>query len=249
VQTTSGQHYLLYNSSNTDSLGTGRNIHHGLGTDSKNGEWQTFTRDLQADLHDAQPDKDIVSVNGLLVRGSGRFDNIKLIPAIEAVYEDAEDGTTEGWTIYDDDPPGAQINNVMDEDNGSQVIELTGAGGANGYQLGDSEGAPWNDDKFFIAQWAHKYSENYTIYIDVQTTSGQHYLLYNSSNTDTLGTGRNIHHGLGTDSKNGQWQTFARDLQADLHDAQPDKDIVSVNGFLVRGSGRVDNIKLRRDMP
>jgi hypothetical protein len=43
----------------------------------------------------------------------------------------------------------------------------------------------------------------------------------------------------------GQWHTFARDLQADLEASQPGVDILEVNAFLIRGSGRVDDILLK----
>ena len=49
--------------------------------------------------------------------------------------------------------------------------------------------------------------------------------------------------GLGTDAMDGQWHTFVRDLQADLNMAQPGVTILEVNGFLIRGSGMVDDIK------
>jgi putative surface-exposed virulence protein len=50
--------------------------------------------------------------------------------------------------------------------------------------------------------------------------------------------------GLGTSAVNGQWQTFTRDLQADLEQAQPGVKILEVNNFQIRGSGLVDDIKL-----
>ena len=65
------------------------------------------------------------------------------------------------------------------------------------------------------------------------------------SNQDGLGSGEYVHHGLGTAAMDGQWHTFVSDLQADLADAQPGVTILEVNGFLIRGSGRVDDIKLR----
>ena len=39
------------------------------------------------------------------------------------------------------------------------------------------------------------------------------------------------------------------DLQADLDDAQPGVSILEVNGFLIFGSGKMDDIKLLSDMP
>ena len=90
-----------------------------------------------------------------------------------------------------------------------------------------------------------KYSEDFIVYLDVETTAGHRYLYYTPVNQDGLGSGEYVHHGLGTAAMDGQWHTFVRDLQADLADAQPGVTILEVNGFLIRGSGRVDDIKLR----
>ena len=89
------------------------------------GQWHTYVRDLQADLNTAQPGVTILEVNGFLIRGSGMVDDIKLISG-STIYEDAEDGLTTGWTIYDSLPAGAGIDNVYDSDRRSDVIELTG---------------------------------------------------------------------------------------------------------------------------
>jgi len=43
----------------------------------------------------------------------------------------------------------------------------------------------------------------------------------------------------------GTWRTFVRDLQKDLKEAQPAATITKVNAFLIRGSGKVDDIMLR----
>ena len=88
------------------------------------------------------------------------------------------------------------------------------------------------------------YSEDFIVYIDVKTTKGQRYLYYEAVDQNALGKRRNVHHGLGTAAMDGQWHTFVRDLQADLAEAQPGVTILQVNGFLIRGSGRVDDIKL-----
>jgi hypothetical protein len=161
-------------------------------------------------------------------------------------YEDAEDGTTSGWGVYDDSPAGAQITNIFDPDRKSRVIQFTGSGTQNGYQLRNSDGTKWQQNSNqFVAEWSMKYSEDFIVYIDVETTAGHRYLYYQARNYDVLGSGEYVHHGLGTAAIDGQWHTFARDLQADLADAQPGVTILEVNGFLIRGSGRVDSIKLR----
>lgn len=158
-------------------------------------------------------------------------------------YEDAEDGNIAGWEIYDNDPTGATIANVDDADRGSKVIELIGSATTNGYLLCNADGNYWNDTKFKVIEWSMKYSETFTVYIAVQTKDGFRYLYYTPTTTDNLGDGMYIHHGLGTDAMDGTWQTFRRDLEYDLKDAQPDNEIQAILGFLIEGSGRVDDIR------
>ena len=88
------------------------------------------------------------------------------------------------------------------------------------------------------------YSQSFTIYIDCETTAGHRYMMYTPVNEDELGDGTHIRHGLGTSSKDGNWHTFMRDLQTDLEQAQSGVIIEEVNGFLIRGSGRVDDATL-----
>ena len=332
VQTTEGFRYIYYTPADHDNLGDDRYIHHGLGAASRDGSWHTFTRDLEADLHDAQPNNDLVEILGFLVRGSGRVDDIKTLAALpedldsdgdgitdvdeidtygtspyhedsdgdgindgdeltywgaawngdadndglinlldidsdndgmqdgieirhgtdpadpgstvtSLVYEDAEDGTIDGWEVYDNDPSGATITSVEDTAKNSRVIELSGAGTGNGYRLRNPDGSWWHNGAHKFISWSMRYSENFSIYVAVQTTEGFRYIYYTPADHDNLGDDRYIHHGLGAASRDGSWHTFTRDLEADLHDAQPNNDLVEILGFLVRGSGRVDDIQ------
>ena len=92
-----------------------------------------------------------------------------------------------------------------------------------------------------------KHSEKYIIYISVQTQNGHRLLSYTNSDSNLGKSFGTIHHGLGQSSSNGTWQTFTRDLEADLKDFEPDNNITSVNAFKIRGSGRIDDIKLLAD--
>ncbi|MBU0664799.1 MAG: hypothetical protein KJ990_09690 [Proteobacteria bacterium] len=92
-----------------------------------------------------------------------------------------------------------------------------------------------------------KYSETFVVYVAVQTKNGFRYLYYTPTATDGLGTDTYIHHGLGTQIRDGSWQTLERNLEQDLKDAQPDNELQTVLGFLIRGSGRVDDIKTRKN--
>jgi len=160
------------------------------------------------------------------------------------IYEDAEDGTINGWVIYDNTPDGATIENIYDADRKNNVIKFTGSGTSNGYRLREADNSKWYNTSQFVIVWSMKYSESFVVYIDVETTEGHRYLYYTPLNFDQLGNGEYVHHGLGTEVVDGKWHTYVRDLEADLADAQPELTILEVNGFLIRGSGRVDDIKL-----
>ncbi len=71
-----GISYLYYRPQEEDSQAASGNILHGLGVEAKDGSWHTFTRDLTADLKDFEPDNEIVMVHGIILRGSGKIDDI-----------------------------------------------------------------------------------------------------------------------------------------------------------------------------
>ncbi len=104
------------------------------------------------------------------------------------IYEDAEDGVTNGWNIYDNTPAEGTVSNI--DDQGDRVIKLSGSGTDNGYMRGDWSGSndAWNNqDEFFIA-WRLKYSEDFEVYIIVETNDGTRYLQYANNNTDHVDT-------------------------------------------------------------
>ena len=318
-----GHRYIYYTASNSDNLvsstGTGEYIHHGLGSGSIDGQWHTFERDLLADLQEAQPGNNIVSVEAFLIRGSGLIDDITTLTQGSATTYalDVQNGNGDGnytpttvvnisasipsgqvfsgwtghtqyiadinsanttltipngdvtvgatfqtstqgsivqedgnsptdWQVYDQSPAGFS-DPISVVDSGNNVIKLEGNGTDNGYRLFFAS----EDTENTSIEWRMKYSEEYVIYISAQTTdtsirNGHRYIYYTASNSDNLvsstGTGEYIHHGLGTGSKDGQWHTIERDLLADLQEAQPGNDIVSVEAFLIRGSGLIDDI-------
>ncbi len=123
-------------------------------------------------------------------------------------------------------------------------MEFSGAGADNGYRLTNSDGTFWNNDTHFIIKWSMKYAELFTVYVDLETTAGHRYLQYRPNDYNSLGNDEYVLYGLGENAMDGQWHTYVRDLQADLAVAQPGVTILEVNGFLIRGSGKVDDIKL-----
>jgi len=171
------------------------------------------------------------------------------------VKENAErDNIDKAWINYDRNPRGATMNIVYDDLKSSRVIEFNGAGLKNGYVLGYSysKHSGWGDTKSKIITWSGAFNENYVFYVRVNTTQGYRYLYYTSSNHNYgvhyyHGVPRYIHHGLGSNSTDGVWRTFTRDLEADLKEFTPDNTLISVDGLFVRGSGRIDDVELLRE--
>ena len=255
ILTEQGTRYLLYNNQSTDKQGKirGKKVRYGLGADSTDGTWHTFTRDLDADWNAFEANNPIISVNGVFIKGSGEVDDISLLPTTPPVntiiYEDAEDNATTGWVIYGD-TVDATVENIYDSDKHSQVIQLIGNGLETGYRLGNrsgrSESDAWNNETGKNLQWSMKYDEDFRIYVSVLTEQGNRYLVYNNESTDQIGIirGAKVRYGLGANSVNGMWHTFSRDLEADWNAFVPNNPIIYVNGFYIRGSGKVDDISL-----
>ena len=195
------------------------------------------------------PDADGDGFNDGLERSQGTNPEDGNSAPVAVVYEDAEDSNIIGWDVYDNDPTGAAISNIADTLRGGRVIQLTGAGLANGYRLRNPDGTDWKDTAFKAIGWSMNYSEPFTVYIPVQTKNGFRYLYYTPTDADSLGSGTYISYGLGTSIQDGQWHTIQRDLAYDLKQAQPDNELQAVLGFLIRGTGKVDDIKTLKTLP
>jgi hypothetical protein len=163
----------------------------------------------------------------------------------QTTYENAEDGKISGWDIYDIDPAGASINNVFDLDKQSRVIELKGYDIQNGFRLRKEDLSNWQNTSQFAAKWSMKFTGNYSIYLNVDTTAGQRFIYYTPVDYNLLGTGQYVHHGLGSTSTNGGWITITRNLLQDLQEGQPGTLITKVNSIWIRGNGRIDDILLQ----
>jgi len=163
----------------------------------------------------------------------------------QTVYEDGEDGTISGWDIYyESDQAGASIKNVFDSDKQSSVIELSGDDILNVFRLRNNDLSNWQNTSQFIAKWSMKFTESYFVFLNVETTAGQRFIYYNPADYDLLGTREFVHHGLGSNTTNGEWITITRNLQQDLQEAQPGVVILEVNAMWIMGNGRIDDISL-----
>ncbi len=284
VQTTEGIRFIFYTFSPNRGLlhGFENGIHHGLGASTIDGRWRTITRDLERDLKDAEPDNELIAVNGFIYNGGdgGMIDDIVLYTPDEIVYEDGESGI-DGWIVSDNSPAGATINSIADNDRQGRdlqghVISLDGSGVRNAYRLGEVVGVnAWNNRDQQLLQWRFRNFGPEVEVIDprgiirdprafefrvfVETAEGRRHLLYTlgAEHRGIIGGGGTIHHGLGDDRIRGSvwagddpmnalglWQTITRDLEEDIRDFEPNNRLIAVNGFDVRNSGLVDDIKM-----
>jgi len=266
VTTTDGYRYLYYTNSNRDygevNYDRPHYIHNGLGVTANDGTWRTFTRDLSADLKRHQPDNEIISVDGFFVRGSGYIDDVELLSldteeVNTVIYEDAEDGQNSRWDIYTRRSPGT-VSNVYDESKSSRVIDLQGDTTNTGYILGswNSENG-WKNTTNKEITWDINYDEFFIVYLSVETELGHRFMVYTplserlfaldpnyGAGVKVYGDYTYIHSGLNPNTLSGSWQTVRRDIEADIQKFEPNNSLKYVNAFLIRGSGRLDNIKM-----
>jgi hypothetical protein len=185
-----------------------------------------------------KPKDDGVRIDQILITGRPNYLG-------STVYEDGEHQTTLGWKIAEGSLDRATVTNVFDETCGSYVMELAGTNLRNEYVLMTDELQSWDDESQPVLEWSMASTRRFAVYVDVDTTDGKRYLVYSSTGRDHLGRDGQVHLTLGRDLTDGQWHTFARDLQADLQRFQPSATITRVNSFGIRGGGRVDNVSLR----
>lgn len=258
--TANGFRYFSFSERDT-STGLSSNARHifiGLGNNTTTGDWISIERDLSQDLATLEPGNTLLAVHGFLVRGTLSLDNIQFSeapPEIEPPTEpidsdptsfDAENGSIQGWTVYDASPPGASINVSQNAELGSQVYELSGTGTLNGFRLGGTSASTGFSitDKPVIS-WQQLTSESFRIYIAITTSNGFRYMSYSESNNSRglSSNGRHIFLGLGEQSMSGQWVTIERNLVEDLATFEPGNTLLAIHGFLVRGSMSLDNIR------
>jgi len=161
-------------------------------------------------------------------------------------YSNAESGN-DGWTLYDQTPAGARITVVTDSVLQSRVIQTQGDGRNNSYILGGFDAASgWNNRDEFLFEWKMATDEPFVVSVNVDTTAGMRRMFYNKSNSDSLKNPANntIAFGLGSAIVDGNWYTHRRDLADDVATGEPGNRLLGVNGVVVLGSVRLDDLVL-----
>jgi hypothetical protein len=78
VETLAGNRYLVYQANPPSTVLSGSFLYLSLGADSQHGQWTTQARDLSRDVEISEPGNRLLAVHGMIVRGSGRLDDIGL---------------------------------------------------------------------------------------------------------------------------------------------------------------------------
>ncbi len=172
--------------------------------------------------------------------------------SLATVYENGENNTTNHWTaydkhkIYDQNSSSQVIENSMDEDKKSRIIEFKGKEISYTYLLGAREGsAAWNNTEESILSWSMKMKEPYQITLYMQTKKGLRQIYFSHSRSPkNLNSSAYIHINLEATTMNDLWQTFSFDLATIIKKSDIENKLLSVNGLTIQGLGAIDDIQL-----
>jgi len=155
------------------------------------------------------------------------------------VYEDAEDLNSKRWSSVSSKYPG-KITNLFDQEKISRIIKFEGYGTKSIYRLAipNSLENIQMDNSFF--SWEMNYSEDFVIIIVLDTLNGKRHLIYTSDEKNSY-----LQYGLGSLEK-GKWKKYSRNLEKDLQIYEKKNKIIAIKDFIIKGSGSIDNIQLKR---
>jgi hypothetical protein len=143
------------------------------------------------------------------------------------------------WHLLYPDTYGL-IKRIKDATHGKKIIEFQSKSSRDTYINGAKTGKKaWNNRKDKIIKWDLNFNKNFVIIVSTKTINGYRDLIYTSGEDNG-----NLYFGLGKYLVKGTWQTITRDLEDDLHKYEPHNEIISVNAFLIRGSGRIGTIEM-----
>lgn len=153
-----------------------------------------------------------------------------------------EPGASAGWTFT----PNASVAIQYEDPEHGNVAVLSGNGMYSDYVLSTDNKQSWNISHRYVS-WEMKYSENYIIFIHVQTDKGGYYLRY----SPTTNPGKYENYALlklEGDTMGGSWVKVTRDIQADMNTQFPDLKITNIYYAIVYGSGKIDNVQTMKEL-
>jgi len=247
VNTTQGERFLRYDDTITIGKDGVDTLLLGLGYTPTNGQWNTIVRDLEKDLKTIEPSNQLLSIQSFIIRANAKIDNIELFSSPLKLYENAEDGLTERWSIYSGDNT-ATVSNNIDTSINSKIISLQGNSYAHQYIIGGDytgEANAWNDKKNTNIQWSMKNGDGFIISLVINTQLGVRYINYfDGSRTYSTINGDTLVYGLGSDASNNKWHIYIRNIKDDLLKLEPTNKLLSIEGLIVTGSIKIDDLEL-----
>jgi hypothetical protein len=151
------------------------------------------------------------------------------------VYEDAEDKQTSRWLKMDRSTE-SHVDNIMDRQKASRIISFTGDGTRSMYALKTRK-----VNKKYWLSWEMNYSEDFVIMVILETNKGKRHLIYTPGIKESY-----MQYGLGLTATDGKWHTYRRNLAEDLSYFDNRLKIKKMTRFVIRGSGSLDNIIIKK---
>ena len=143
------------------------------------------------------------------------------------------------WHLLYQDTYGV-IKKIKDPKTKKTIIEFQSKTSRDTYINGAKTGKKaWNNRKDKTIRWDFNFNKNFVIMVSINTQKGYRELIYTSGEDNG-----NLYFGLGKYIVSGTWQTITRDLEKDLHKYEPNNKIISVNAFIIRGSGKIGKIEM-----
>ncbi|RUM74451.1 MAG: hypothetical protein DSZ11_04025, partial [Sulfurovum sp.] len=146
--------------------------------------------------------------------------------------------SSQDWSILYNG--SGSIVEVYDHEKKTKVIEFSSQSNRDTYINGARKGKKaWKERKSRTLKWSFKYSQNYVIIVTLTTIKGYRSLVYTANDKNFKS-----YIGLGSHTIQGEWVTITRNLEEDLRQQDPTNKILSVNGFAIRGEGRIADIHM-----
>ncbi|MCK5855293.1 MAG: hypothetical protein KAG56_08725, partial [Sulfurovaceae bacterium] len=139
--------------------------------------WVRVTVDLDRQLHDTEPNNEIISVLSMRMAGTaGRIDNVTLDTPPNIFTRGA---VANDWALSPNTPAGGTVALVQDNPERGTVIELDGAVGSNSFTAGARVGANrWNLRGNEVIQWKMQTENPYKFIVHTRTQNGLRDLVY-----------------------------------------------------------------------
>jgi hypothetical protein len=131
----------------------------------------------------------------------------------------------------------ANIEMIDDKERKKKVYKLQGNGTRSSYIYRFNQKL----EEAKVLGWSMLYKEDYVIMIVLNTIKGKRSLIYTPSTTQT-----HLQFGLGESSISNEWKEYYRDLENDLQSYEPKNQIVTLDYFVVRGSGLIETPRIEK---